>query len=67
MAKKKTLFFKYVSPLTVRCMQMRAWKVGSRGTGGQGDECLSPDKGVYIPLLREMQSVRGREGGLYRK
>lgn len=66
MAEKKTFFFKCFSPLTVRCMQMRAWKVGSRGTGGQGDECLSPDKGVYIPLLSEMQSVRGREGGLYR-
>lgn len=41
--------------------------MGCRGTGGQGDECLSPDKGVYIPLLSEMQSVRGGEGALYRK
>lgn len=39
--------------------------MGSRGTGGQGDECLSPDKDVYIPLLSERQSVRGRKGGLY--
>lgn len=65
--KRKHYFFKYFSLLTVRCMQMRVWKVGSRGTGGQGDECLSPDKGVYIPLLSEMQSMRGREAGLYRK
>lgn len=42
-------------------------RVGSRGTGGQGDECFSPDKGVYIPLQSKMQSVRGRKGGLYKK
>lgn len=65
--KENILFFKYFSLLTVICMQMRVWRVGSRGTGGQGDECLSPDKGVYIPLLSEMQSMRGRKGGLYRK
>lgn len=48
-------------------MQMRVWRVGSRGTAGQGDECFSPDKGVYIPLQSKMQSVRERKGGLYRK
>lgn len=33
----------------------------SGGRGGQGDECLSPDKGVCILLLGERQ--RGRVGG----
>lgn len=42
-------------------------KGGVQGNGGQGDECFSPDKGVYIPPQSKMQSVRGRKGGVYRK
>lgn len=35
---------------------------GVQGNRGTGDECFSPDKGVYIPLQSEMQSVRGGKG-----
>lgn len=54
-------------------MQMREWRVGEGAGGGgqeregrerrQGDECLSPDKGVCIPLLGKKQSeCEGKRG-----